>query len=377
MLSYILLLGAAATSVSAQSVYPGVIATGTMGPTNPPQPTAGTPINQTSYSRLLTINSVDDWCLFAPPNEGAIADTETLEVAWCTKPRNNARLIPDGTITGVSFLKTDLYVQLMAYGDFTRLNIPAGDEGGELDPHGATGAGNPVGGNVTTNITGSDINIAEWMQYISYNQASRGFSHLSVCLRACTNANSTYSAAAECWHELDEMGCNFVMPGNYNFNGTFETCEADVAYPPGWYPEGVSGGTTSFSSFAQYYTGAYAVGSSSVDYTVGDTVTPSAPYSIPSSSNCATVSTISNGVALASLGVSGNAGSGSGAGPAPTGKSGSSPSRSGSGSSASSTGASGGSSNPNGAMGVARDMQLMGIAVGVVVAMISGVAVLL
>lgn len=33
----------------------------------------------------------------------------------------------------------------------------------ELDPHGAYGTGNPIGGNVTSNITGADENIAEWM----------------------------------------------------------------------------------------------------------------------------------------------------------------------------------------------------------------------
>ena len=60
-----------------------------------------------------------------------------------------------------------------------------------------------------------------------------------------------------CWHELDEMGCEFVMPGNYDINGTFETCEADVAYPPGWYPTATSDGTTLFSTFAQYYEGVY------------------------------------------------------------------------------------------------------------------------
>ncbi len=31
---------------------------------------------------------------------------QAIEVAWCTKARNNARVIPDGVITGVSFLKT-------------------------------------------------------------------------------------------------------------------------------------------------------------------------------------------------------------------------------------------------------------------------------
>ncbi|KAJ6632185.1 hypothetical protein B0H10DRAFT_1770936 [Mycena sp. CBHHK59/15] len=214
MLSALLLASSVFASVrAASSSFPeGVIATGTQGVTNPPVPTLGTAFNQTSMARLLSVNSIDDFCIFAPPYLANISDTEQLEVAWCTKARNNARVIPDGTITGVSFLKTDFYVQIYGYGDFTKLNIPNGDYGGELDPHGATGAGNPIGGNVTTNVVdGVDEPIAEWMLYIDYNQ---------FCLRACTNANSTYSAAFMCWHELDEMGCEFVMPGNYNFNGT-------------------------------------------------------------------------------------------------------------------------------------------------------------
>ncbi|KAJ4493477.1 hypothetical protein C8J55DRAFT_416710 [Lentinula edodes] len=291
-----LLLASTAFAQSTTTFPDGVVATGTMGVTNPPEPTTGTAINQTSFSRLLSINSVDDWCIFAPPESQDIADSETIEVAWCTQQRNDARVIPDGTISGVSLLKTDMYVQIMGYGDLTQINIPSGDWGGELDPHGAYGSGNPIGGNVTTNMTidGETINVAEWMLYVSYEQ---------FCFRACTWANSTYSAAAMCWHELDEMGCEFVMPGNYDFNGTFETCEADVAYPPGWYVEGSSDGTTSFSSFAQYWTGVV----DGVTYTQGDLVTPSTVQSTPSSSNCQTVATISNGIDLASLGVTGAA----------------------------------------------------------------------
>ncbi|KAG6898700.1 hypothetical protein C0993_005030 [Termitomyces sp. T159_Od127] len=251
----------------ANTFFPGVIATGTMGTTNPPVPTLGTSINQTSFARLLTVNSIDDFCIFAPPSLANISDSETFEVAWCTQPRNNARVIPDGTMTGVSFLKTDAYIQVYGYGDFTRLNIPNGDFGGELDPHGAFGSGNPIGGNVTSNITGSDQNYAD--------------------------------AAQMCWHELDEMGCGFVMPGNYNFNGTFESCEADVAYPPGWYPTATVSGTTLFSTFAQFFTGV----ANGVGYTVGDTVTPSAPYMTPSSSNCVTTASVSNGIDLVSLGI--------------------------------------------------------------------------
>ncbi|KAE9404238.1 hypothetical protein BT96DRAFT_813783, partial [Gymnopus androsaceus JB14] len=325
----------------------GVVATGTMGTTNPPEATMGTSINQTSDARLLTINSIDDWCIFAPPEVANISDSETFEVAWCTQARNNARVIPDGTITGVSLLKTDSYVQIMGYGNLTRLNIPNGDFGGELDPHGATGAGNPVGGNVTTNMTvdGQTINVAEWMLYVDYNQ---------FCFRACTWANETYSAAAMCWHELDEMGCEFVMPGNYEFNNTFETCEADVAYPPGkyppqtllkmkltsealgWYVEGVSDGTTSFSSFAQYWTGVV----NGATFTVGDLVTPSTVQSIPSSSNCVTTSTISNGIDLASLGITGVSGTATGSASGATGSSSSGSGSSGSGSSSSTSGGS-------------------------------------
>ncbi|KAJ7060503.1 hypothetical protein C8F01DRAFT_1084219 [Mycena amicta] len=241
------------------------------------------------------------FCLFAPPEPNSvIGDTEGEEVAWCVKPRNNARVIPDGTITGVSFLKTPFYVQILGTGDLTKLNIKKGDSGGELDPHGQFGAGNPVGGNVTTNIVdGTDINIGEWMLFISDTQ---------FCVRACTNANATYDAAHMCWHQLDVMGCEFVMPGTYNPPGTFETCDADVAYPPGWYPTIDAAGKTSFSTFAQFFTGVYTGGDGKpTAYTVGDLVTPSTVAFIPSSSNCVATPTIANGIALASLGVTGSA----------------------------------------------------------------------
>jgi len=274
---------------------PGVLATGTMGVTNPPEPTLGTPVNQSSDARLLTMNTIDDFCLFGPPTAGGvIGDTETIEVAWCTKPRNNARLIADGTITGASLIKTPFYIQIVGYGDLTKIGIADGDYGGELDPHGAYGTGNPIGGNVTSNVTGSDQHFQEWMLYVSYSQ---------FCFRICTNANSTYSAEYMCWHELDEVGCQFVMPTNYNVNGTFETCDGDVAYPPGWYPTATVDGTVQFSTFAQLYTGTLSNGQL---YTIGDSVTPPAPYMTPSSSNCQTVPTISNGVPLQQLGISGS-----------------------------------------------------------------------
>lgn len=104
-------------------------------------------------------------CIFAPPEPNSIVgDVEEEVVAWCVQPRNNARVIPDGTLHSVAFVRTPLYYQVHGYGDFTRLNIKEGDNGGELDPHGAKGTGNPVGGNVTCNATGTDVSYQEWMK---------------------------------------------------------------------------------------------------------------------------------------------------------------------------------------------------------------------
>lgn len=121
-------------------------------------------------------------CIFGPPEPNSvIGNTEGEEVAWCVRKlsdiildaaytvleqRNNARVIPDGTFSAVHFVKTPLYVQVMGLGDFTKINIANEDEGGELDPHGATGLGNPVGGNVTSNVSGSDVHYEEWMKWV-------------------------------------------------------------------------------------------------------------------------------------------------------------------------------------------------------------------
>ncbi|KGB75317.2 immunoreactive mannoprotein MP88 [Cryptococcus deuterogattii R265] len=289
MISKVAIGAAAALMAGVANVNAQVTATGTMGPTNPPAATLGTAINQTSYARLLSLNAIDDFCLFAPPvPNSVIGETEAEEVAWCVQPRNDARVIPDGVLTAVHFVKTPLYWQIQGFGDFTHLNIQSGDEGGELDPHGATGLGNPVGGNVTTNATGSDVSYEEWMNYMAFDQ---------FCLRICISENDTYSAANECQHTLDEMGCSWVMPGDYT-NNSFTECDGDSAYPPGWYPE--ANGST--STFQQRYTGTFTNADGSLGtWTQGETVTPQSAYSIPATSNCKTYTSVGNGISSLAL----------------------------------------------------------------------------
>ena len=72
-----------------------------------------------------------------------VGDTERVAIAYCTKANRGARLIPDGTLQGVHFVQTPEYVQVTGVGDFTKINIKAGDAGGEIDNRGADGRGNP------------------------------------------------------------------------------------------------------------------------------------------------------------------------------------------------------------------------------------------
>lgn len=283
-------LGAAAVALSAVGGVRGqVTATGTNGPTNPAAPTfaaIGSKIDQTGgLSRLVSLNSVNDFCLFGPQAPGEpIGNIEGEVVAYCTQPRNGARIIPDGTISSAHFIKTDMYVQISGTWDGTKVDIQAGDYGGELDPHGATGEGNPVGGNVTSDVTGSDVFYEEWMMYVSSD---------AFCLRICTAESANVSAALQCEHELDVLGCNWVMAIPYDLPQTFDECLGEPAAPPGLYP--LANGST--STFRQRYTGTYTdTAGVAHPWTVGQTSTPEAPYSYPATSMCTQYPSVSNGI---------------------------------------------------------------------------------
>lgn len=55
---------------------------------------------------ILLIKLKKDFCIYGPKDaEKPIGDTEAEQVAWCTQPRNNARLIPEGTFTGKVYIQ--------------------------------------------------------------------------------------------------------------------------------------------------------------------------------------------------------------------------------------------------------------------------------
>ncbi|KAF8962570.1 hypothetical protein BDZ97DRAFT_1662743 [Flammula alnicola] len=218
----------------------------------------GTGLNQTSECQNAYINSLTDFCIFAPPNPGpdsTIGNTERIEVAWCTKNGTGTRLIPDGAITGAHFVQTPDFVQVTGIGNLTLINVPVGpDGGGELDPHGADGNGNPIGGLVFSTAFGPLQQLHEWTNFLSDSE---------FCFRACKPGPM---APTFCQHIYDVMGCAWNMPGNYGSG--FDQCAADSGEPMGVY------GTSTFFQ--------------------GQPATPAA-HPVPASSSCTTSSTIANG----------------------------------------------------------------------------------
>ncbi|KAG8907631.1 hypothetical protein FRB99_003093 [Tulasnella sp. 403] len=183
--------------------------------------------SQTSLCQNVFMNSITDFCVWGPPysngQNATVGETEREEVAFCLKSGYGTRLLPDGTITGAHWVQTPDYVQVTGIGDFTKIGIPASDSGGELDPHGADGNGNPIGGLVFGNSYGGS--------YIQYHEWTNFMSSTEFCIRACKPGPN---AAALCQHIYDLQGCHWNMPGNYD-GGYFESCFGDTGLPMGVY----------------------------------------------------------------------------------------------------------------------------------------------
>ena len=53
-------------------------------------------------------------------------------IAWCTKKGHGTRIMPEGTIKGMSWVKTSNYIQITGQMDQIRINMAAGDGGGGM-----------------------------------------------------------------------------------------------------------------------------------------------------------------------------------------------------------------------------------------------------
>jgi hypothetical protein len=145
-------------------------------------------------------------------------------VAWCSKPGKGTRLIPNGAITGLQFMKTSDYIQVVGFVNQGMINLIDGNPGGEMDPHGADLRGNPLGGVVFSNAWGGQfVQVVEWHNFMGNNQ---------FCFKACDPSKP--NAAKFCEHRFDRIGCEFNAP-NAAQKGTFESCEGDVQDFPGTY----------------------------------------------------------------------------------------------------------------------------------------------
>jgi hypothetical protein len=118
--------------------------------------------------------TVDDFCLWSSPvPNGVIGNIEGETVAWCTKEGHGTRIIPEGALKGVQFMRTPSYVQVTGIIDQTLIDLMANDTGGEMDPHGADGRGNPIGSLIYSTAFGETNNLPmqmiEWHNVIPFS----------------------------------------------------------------------------------------------------------------------------------------------------------------------------------------------------------------
>ncbi|KAF5374201.1 hypothetical protein D9758_004626 [Tetrapyrgos nigripes] len=175
--------------------------------------------------------SLADFCIFAPPEpDSLVGPTEHSAVAYCTKPGRGTRLIPEGTLRGVQLVQSPGYIQIVGHIDQTRLNVQAGDDGGELDSGGADGRGNPIGGLIYSNAFPSNGGNND-----TFQQARRWTLFLGAnlfCIKACDPTQP--NGRALCEHIYDRIGCYYNAPSNAE-EGVFEHCDGDDMRPVGQY----------------------------------------------------------------------------------------------------------------------------------------------
>ncbi|KAH7097922.1 hypothetical protein BKA62DRAFT_714927 [Auriculariales sp. MPI-PUGE-AT-0066] len=178
---------------------------------------------QDASCQTLIVNSLDDFCIFAPPQMNAIGNAEGEVVAWCTQPTHGSRVIPAGTLTGAQFIKAPSYIEVTGFINQTNINIPDGDYGGELDSGGQDQRGNPIGGLAySSSLPTTESTMTQsvvWHMFIGNGV---------FCMKLCDNNSANPQGI--CRHTLDIYGCGINVPAQYS-NGVFLSCDSDDQAP--------------------------------------------------------------------------------------------------------------------------------------------------
>lgn len=199
-----------------------------INPANPPYQTrpgrqygynqCGSTSSRDSRCQNVYIRSATDFCLFGPPWFAGVSETERQAVAYCTQPTHGSRLIPPDTFDSVHFVSTPYYVQITGRGNFTKINVPPDNDGGEMDPNSSDTLGNPIGGVVF----GNENQFVQWTEFLLPDE---------FCIRACYNGPEAWRY---CNHVYDLMACRWNIPGDYGPG--FDSCKGvDVPRPMGEY----------------------------------------------------------------------------------------------------------------------------------------------
>ncbi|WVW86017.1 hypothetical protein I302_108055 [Kwoniella bestiolae CBS 10118] len=221
----------------------------------------------TSQSKELWLKSHDDFCVYGlgEENKGKmISESVDNVISYCSKSGHNTRLIPDGTLKGVTYVRTPSWVQVSGSGDFSLIGISPGDTGAQFD----SSAHTPQGASLITSIGGDPAK--DWVTMISGQ---------TFCVRAC------FGDSSFCPTQYDSLGCYFLTSNGVGWDNVYQDCEGDDGDPPG-----VIDGQT---------------------YTPGNGPVPTP--SIPAVSNCQPGSSIQNGQ-TAAAGSKNASASGSGGG---------------------------------------------------------------
>ncbi|WVQ67136.1 uncharacterized protein L199_005331 [Kwoniella botswanensis] len=215
-----------------------------------------------SQSKELWLMSHEDFCVYGLSEENRgkmLSESVDNVISYCSKSGHGTRLIPDGTLKGVTYVRTPSWVQVSGSGDFSQIGISPDDSGAQFD----SSSHNPQGSSLITSQGGDPAK--DWVTMISGQ---------TFCVRAC------FGDPAFCPTQYDSLGCYFLTSNGVGWHDVWQDCEGDEGDPPGL----IDGQT----------------------YTPG--IGPVPTQSIPAVSNCQPGSSIQNGqTAAASSGGSKNA----------------------------------------------------------------------